>query len=147
MDDQGVRRATVASTPEPARRVGIESQERTFSILSVVVALIGWFFADLFYRRKPGMADTLVERLRGVYALLVNKYWIDQIYNALIVTPLLVFSRYLLWGAVDRGVINGGARRGSRWRPRPRRTWSNACNPETFVPMQDGWQSAQAPSS
>jgi NADH-quinone oxidoreductase subunit L len=109
VDDQGVRRATAISTPEPARRVGIESQERTFSILSVVVALIGWFFADLFYRRKPGMADTLVERLRGVYALLLNKYWIDQVYNALIVTPLLVFSRYLLWGAVDRGVINGGA--------------------------------------
>jgi NADH-quinone oxidoreductase subunit L len=55
------------------------------------------------------MADRLVERLRGVYALLVNKYWIDQVYNALIVTPLLFFSRYLLWGAVDRGVINGGA--------------------------------------
>jgi NADH-quinone oxidoreductase subunit L len=108
VDDQGVRHATAVSTPEPARRVGIESQERMFSILSVIVALIGWFFADLFYRRKPGMADKLVERLRVVYALLVNKYWIDQVYNALIVTPLLVFSRYLLWGAVDRGVINGG---------------------------------------
>jgi NADH-quinone oxidoreductase subunit L len=69
--------------------------------------LIGWFFADLLYRRKPGMADQLVERIRGVHALLVNKYWIDQVYNALIVTPVLVFSRYLLWGAVDRGVING----------------------------------------
>ena len=40
--------------------------------------------------------------------LLVNKYWIDQIYNGLIVAPLLFLSRYLLWGAVDRGVINGG---------------------------------------
>ncbi len=109
LDEQGVRRATEISTPEPARRVGIESQERVFSVMSVVMALIGWFFADLLYRRKPGMADQLVERLRGVYALLVNKYWIDQFYNAVIVTPLFVFSRYLLWGAVDRGVINGGA--------------------------------------
>jgi NADH-quinone oxidoreductase subunit L len=108
LDEQGVRRATEISTPEPARRVGIESQERVFSVMSVVMALIGWFFADLLYRRKPGMADHLVERIRGVYALLVNKYWIDQLYNALIVTPLLVVSRYLLWGAVDRGVINGG---------------------------------------
>ena len=89
--------------------VGTESQERWFSVMSVVMAAIGWFFADLLYRRKPGMAGQLVERLRGVYALLVNKYWIDQVYNAIIVTPLLVFSRYLLWGAVDRGVINGGA--------------------------------------
>jgi NADH-quinone oxidoreductase subunit L len=109
LDEQGGRSATEISTPEPARRVGIESQERWFSLMSVVMAAIGWFFADLLYRRKPGMADQLVERIRGVYALLVNKYWIDQVYNALIVTPLLVFSRYLLWGAVDRGVINGGA--------------------------------------
>ena len=109
LDEQGGRQATEISVPEPARRVGIESQERWFSVFSVAMALIGWFFADLIYRRKPGMADQLVERLRGVYALLVNKYWIDQVYNAVIVTPLLVFSRYLLWGAVDRGVINGGA--------------------------------------
>jgi NADH-quinone oxidoreductase subunit L len=109
LDEQGVRRATEISTPEPARRVGIESQERWFSVFSVVMAAIGWFFADLLYRRKPGTADHFVERIRGVYALLVNKYWIDQVYNAVIVTPLLVLSRYLLWGAVDRGVINGGA--------------------------------------
>ncbi len=84
-------------------------RERWFSVLSAGMALIGWFFADLLYRRKPGMADRLVERARGAYSLLVNKYWVDQVYNAVIVTPLLVFSRYLLWGAVDRGVINGGA--------------------------------------
>jgi NADH-quinone oxidoreductase subunit L len=77
-------------------------------LLSVVMGLIGWFFADLLYRRKPGMADRLVERASGVYDVLLNKYWIDQIYNGLIVAPLLFLSRYLLWGAVDRGVINGG---------------------------------------
>jgi NADH-quinone oxidoreductase subunit L len=72
------------------------------------MAAIGWFFADLLYRRKPGLADRLVERAAGVYSLLVNKYWIDQIYTGLFVAPLLFLSRYLLWGAVDRGVINGG---------------------------------------
>ena len=85
-----------------------EDHERWFSVLSVVMALIGWFVADLMYRRKPGMADRLVERASGVYDVLVNKYWIDQIYNGLIVAPLLFLSRYLLWGAVDRGVITGG---------------------------------------
>jgi NADH-quinone oxidoreductase subunit L len=84
------------------------SQELLFSILSVVMALIGWFLADLLYRRKPGMADRLVERVRGLHGLLVHKYWIDQIYTGVIVAPLLFMSRYLLWGAVDRGVINGG---------------------------------------
>jgi NADH-quinone oxidoreductase subunit L len=97
----------VVNTGAP-QLTGSENQERLFSVISVVMGLIGWFIADLFYRRKPGMADRLAERAGGVYALLVNKYWIDQIYNALIVAPLLFLSRYLLWGAVDRGVINGG---------------------------------------
>jgi NADH-quinone oxidoreductase subunit L len=88
---------------------GTEGQERMFSLVSVVMAAIGWFFADLLYRRKPGLADRLVERVSGVYALLVNKYWIDQIYTAVIVAPLLFVTRYLLWGVADRGIVDGGA--------------------------------------
>jgi NADH-quinone oxidoreductase subunit L len=84
------------------------SQERAFTALSVVMALLGWFVADLMYRRKPGMADRLAERASGLYSLLFNKYWIDQLYQAVVVAPLLFLSRYLLWGAVDRGVITGG---------------------------------------
>jgi NADH-quinone oxidoreductase subunit L len=98
-----VVKSSVLVTPE-----GTANQERLFSVLSVVMALIGWFVADLLYRRKPGMADSIVARIRGLYALLVNKYWIDQVYNAVIVTPLLFASRYLLWGAFDRGLVNGG---------------------------------------
>jgi NADH-quinone oxidoreductase subunit L len=98
----------VASAPASSPASSNDSQEFWFSVISVVMALIGWFFADLLYRRKPGMAEQLVERAGGVYSLLVNKYWIDQIYTGLIVAPLLFLSRYLLWGAVDRGVINGG---------------------------------------
>jgi NADH-quinone oxidoreductase subunit L len=85
-----------------------DSQELLFSALSVVMALTGWFIADLMYRRKPGMADSIAQRVGGVYSLVFNKYWIDQIYQAVIVAPLLFLSRYLLWGAVDRGVITGG---------------------------------------
>ena len=42
-----------------------QDRERWFSVLSVLMALIGWFVADLLYRRKPGMADQLVERASG----------------------------------------------------------------------------------
>ena len=47
---------------------------------------------------------------RALYGLVVNKYWIDEIYGFLIVKPLLIFSRYILWGGVDRGIIDGGGR-------------------------------------
>jgi NADH-quinone oxidoreductase subunit L len=97
-----------AGASAPSIPAGTENQERLFSLVSVVMAAIGWFFADLLYRRKPGLADRLVERVSGVYGLLVHKYWIDQIYTGLIVTPLLFVTRYLLWGVTDRGVVDGG---------------------------------------
>jgi NADH-quinone oxidoreductase subunit L len=101
--DPVLRNAQAAVRPE-----GSETQERIFSGISVAMAAIGWFFAYLLYCRKPGLADRIAERAGGAYRLLEHKYWIDQIYSALIVAPLLFITRYLLWGAVDSGVINGG---------------------------------------
>ena len=97
---------SVGTTTQPP--VGSNSQELLFTAISVAMALIGLFFADLMYRRKPGMANELAERARGAYQLLVNKYWIDQLYQATVVVPILFISRYLLWNVVDRGVIDGG---------------------------------------
>ncbi|HEV2275778.1 MAG TPA: NADH-quinone oxidoreductase subunit L, partial [Acidobacteriaceae bacterium] len=106
---QGPAAAAESSTPQaPAKPEGTPGQERLFSLLSVAMALVGWFFADLFYRRRPGLPVQLAERARGAYSLLINKYWVDEIYSRLIVVPLLFLSRIVLWNVVDRGVIDGG---------------------------------------
>jgi NADH-quinone oxidoreductase subunit L len=39
---------------------------------------------------------------------LLNKYWIDEIYDAAVVRPLLAISRWVYWG-FDLGVIDGAA--------------------------------------
>src|SRR6201996_4487714 len=104
MDEQGVQRAATLSAPQP-RPEGTDGQERLFSIISVAMAAIGWFFADLLYRRKPRLAGQLVERVQGLYSLLVHKYWIDQIYTGVIVAPLLFVTRNVLWGVADRGIV------------------------------------------
>jgi NADH-quinone oxidoreductase subunit L len=95
-------------TGSPIHRAGTADHELLFSGISLVVALIGVFIADLIYRRKPAMAGQIAGSAKGLYSLLVNKYWIDQLYQGAIVTPLLFASRYLLGGLVDRGLINGG---------------------------------------
>ena len=144
MDVQGVQRAAALSTPQLAR--GQRDQERMFSMLSVVMAAIGWFFADLLYRRKPGLADRLVERVSGVYSVLVHKYWIDQIYTAVIVAPLLFVTRYLLWGVADRGISTVVA----AWRHAVCAVWgrlSSGCSRETSVPTPGGWRLAPRPCS
>jgi NADH-quinone oxidoreductase subunit L len=44
----------------------------------------------------------------GVQRILLNKYYIDEIYNWLVVRPIIWISRSILWRAIDDGVIDGG---------------------------------------
>ena len=77
---------------------------------SVLAALLGLLLADTLYRRKPHLPARMAASSRALYGLVVNKYWIDEIYGFLMVKPLLIVSRYILWGGFDRGVIGGGGR-------------------------------------
>jgi NADH-quinone oxidoreductase subunit L len=77
------------------------------ALISVLVALGGLGIAYSFYYKKPGTAATLAERVPALYRLVENKFYIDEIYSALIVSPLLMFSRLFLNGLVDGGIVNG----------------------------------------
>jgi NADH-quinone oxidoreductase subunit L len=71
------------------------------------VALIGLFVAWWLYVRKPKTPEDLAKSLHGPYTLLLNKYYVDEIYLALIVRPLLWLSTNVLWHVVDEGMIDG----------------------------------------
>ena len=45
--------------------------------------------------------------------MLYNKYYVDELYDAAIVKPLVAFSRRVLWKSVDQGVIDGAGVNGS----------------------------------
>jgi NADH-quinone oxidoreductase subunit L len=81
--------------------------EPVLAILSVLTALAGFYVAYLFYYRKPGTAAALAAKYKSAYALLDHKYWVDEIYGRLIITPLLAISRLILNGLIDGGIING----------------------------------------
>jgi NADH-quinone oxidoreductase subunit L len=95
--------------------------ELTLAAISLLTAAIGFFFAYLFYYRKPCTAAALAKRFAPIYNLVNHKYWVDEIYGRLIVTPLLGFSRLILSGLVDGGIIQGASSglavstRGSSW--------------------------------
>ena len=67
---------------------------------------MGLFFADLFYRQKPG---TLGARAAAspLYRLVAAKYYIDELYQLAFVLPVTVLSRLLLGGLIDAGLVNG----------------------------------------
>ena len=97
-------------TTEPPPRPEDPKTERMLTGFSVLAAALGWLLADTLYRRKPELPARMAASSRALYRLVCNKYWIDEIYGFLIIKPLLVISRYILWGGFDRGVIGGGNR-------------------------------------
>ena len=74
--------------------------------VSVLVALAGIGFAYLMYVKESISADAMAERFRGLYTLLYNKYYGDEIVNAILINPIVRFSRWL-WKGFDDRVIDG----------------------------------------
>ncbi len=97
--------AHVATTEAPA---GSKQLELLLACISTLVAFTGWAVAHLMYFARPELPERLAARLRGLYALIANKYWVDEIYGALVVAPVLFLARWVLSALVDRGVIDGG---------------------------------------
>jgi NADH-quinone oxidoreductase subunit L len=76
---------------------------------SVLVALIGIGVAYKFYVTSPEVSDRLATNWSGAHRLLSNKYYVDELYNATVVSGTFGLGR-ALW-LVDRrgvdGVVNG----------------------------------------
>jgi NADH-quinone oxidoreductase subunit L len=84
--------------------------ELTLAAVSLLTAALGFFIAYLFYYKKPGSAAALAQRAPTLYRLVDNKFYIDELYGAAIIAPLLMFSRLFLGGIVDSGIINGSGK-------------------------------------
>ncbi|MBZ0251861.1 MAG: NADH-quinone oxidoreductase subunit L, partial [Candidatus Methylomirabilis sp.] len=74
---------------------------------SVGVALAGIFLAYSWYGRRSDAPTRAARRMREVYETLLNKYYVDELYNAVFVRPILGLSRGGLWKLVDEVVIDG----------------------------------------
>ncbi len=87
-------------------------REETAHDLSLVViassaGLIGIALAYYLYVLKPALPDQLAQSFRGLYRLVYNKYFVDELYDAVFVRPTVTGSRTVLWRQVDVGVIDG----------------------------------------
>ncbi len=81
--------------------------ELILSGAAVAAALLGWLIADRLFRQRPAEPAKMAAALPGAYELLANKYYVDEIYGATLVKPLLGISRYLLGWVVDIGLLGG----------------------------------------
>ncbi len=81
--------------------------------LSVLIALAGIVVAWQFYIKKPLIPKTLASNWGGVYRLLYNKYYVDQIYDAAFVNRSKDLATTL--GAFDRTIVDGLGIDGTGW--------------------------------
>ena len=84
--------------------------EWTLIFISVGVAVFGLVMGLFAYLWNPGFATGLRNAFAGVHRLLENKYWIDELYDAVIVRPFVAISEWMwrFWDAkVVDGIVNG----------------------------------------
>jgi NADH-quinone oxidoreductase subunit L len=84
-----------------------ESTELMLMALSSGIALAGIGIAFFFWFSRPERAAAVSRRFAGVHRLLLNKYYVDELYDAVVVQPIKQVSTGGLWKSVDAGLIDG----------------------------------------
>ncbi|MBZ5650892.1 MAG: NADH-quinone oxidoreductase subunit L [Acidobacteriia bacterium] len=80
--------------------------ELIFTGISVFAGLLGFGLAWLLYYRNPQLPQQIAAGLGGLYQAVVHKYYIDELYAALFVKPLIAGSALILWHGIDQDVID-----------------------------------------
>jgi NADH-quinone oxidoreductase subunit L len=91
-----------------------EAENITLALVSTATGAAGILLAYLMYVAKPALADAAATGSGPLYQLTTHKYYVDELYGAVIVRPLEQFSRSVLWKGVDSKVIDGAVDGGGR---------------------------------
>jgi NADH-quinone oxidoreductase subunit L len=99
-----------AAPAEPAAEAALHAEEAlelTLMGVSSAIAVLGILIAFAIWVRKRVIAERFAETYPGIHRLLLNKYYVDELYDASIVQPIKVISRDGLWRGFDVSVIDG----------------------------------------
>jgi NADH-quinone oxidoreductase subunit L len=72
-----------------------------------MLALAGIAIAARFYLKRPEIPARLAARFPAVYRFLVNKGYVDEVYDEVFVQPIKTLSENVLWKGLDATVIDG----------------------------------------
>ncbi|MET0167486.1 MAG: NADH-quinone oxidoreductase subunit L [Vicinamibacterales bacterium] len=100
----GGLQASGAETESEAENAALELR---LMAISGAIAIAGITLAAFIWLRRRDLAAAVATRFSGVYRLLLNKYYVDEAYDAAVVKPIRTASEHVLWQGVDVGVIDG----------------------------------------
>jgi NADH-quinone oxidoreductase subunit L len=84
-----------------------ESLELTLMGVSSLIAIVGIGIATFIWWRRRELADAMARTFAPLHALLLNKYFVDELYDATIVQPIKAVSQQALWRGFDVRIIDG----------------------------------------
>jgi len=99
--------ASSASGAEAVNEAATHQLEIILAIVAVASALLGLGVAFWLYIRQPGKPEQLAKSMKPVYNTLLNKYYVDELYAAVIIKPLMWISTNVLWKGIDVAGIDG----------------------------------------
>jgi NADH-quinone oxidoreductase subunit L len=77
------------------------------TLLPTVAGIAGILLATLCYIAFPTLPTRIVSRLRGIHTFLYNKWYVDEIYQLILLKPFAKIA-YFLWHRIDQQVIDNG---------------------------------------
>src|ERR1022692_1186249 len=80
--------------------------ETLLMLISVGAAFLGLYLAYVLYHARRDLPAKIAQGLGSLYTAVANKYYIDELYSALFVKPLIDGSTTILWRGVDQGAID-----------------------------------------
>jgi NADH-quinone oxidoreductase subunit L len=96
---------------EPALPAVVEFVERAhsteflFQAIGVSAGVIGWVFARMLYKdNRSQVPARLLERWKGLWTVVYNKYYVDELYQATVLRGALGFARMCSW--FDKRIVD-----------------------------------------
>jgi len=83
------------------------SLELSLMGVSTLIAFAGIAIATFIWLWRRELAASLAQTFAPLYRLLLNKYYVDELYDATIVQPIKVVSQQGLWRGFDVRIIDG----------------------------------------
>ena len=96
-----------AGAPVALDETAAHNLELALALVAVFTALLGIAVAYWLYVRQPKKPAQLAKSLEPAYKTLFNKYYVDELYAAAIVRPLVWVSDHVFWKIVDVEAIDG----------------------------------------
>ncbi len=99
-------RGSIANAPTNSVLDDMHHVPGIISLLPTIVGVLGIALAYVMYVARPELPERLAAAVPGVYRFVLNKWYFDELYDAVFVRPAVRLAR-ILWQVGDAQVIDG----------------------------------------